>query len=128
MDRRAMGSGLEELLSADAVLPEQYWHPRHVAAHSGGERALMWAVLADGIDCYRRNAHTISLRTRSEFREAERWIFKTDWNWPFSFVNLCETFGFDPTGVRRALLGHKHPLPSHVLRRQRFRPVALSAA
>lgn len=88
----------------------------------------MWAVLADGIDCYRRNAQATSIQRQIEFREAESWIFRTDWNWPFSFVNLCEAFGFDPRGVRRALVQGACPTTARVFRRQRFRPMALHAA
>ncbi len=118
---------VQDLLGADAVLPEQFWTSRRRVAYRSGERALMWAVFADGIDAYRRNAHAPSLRQRAEFKEALQWMLSTDWDWPFSFVNLCETFGFDPQGVRRKLRlwkrGHRG-----AFRRQRFRPVTLHAA
>ncbi len=119
---------LQDLLGADCVLPEQFWTSQRRVAYRTGERALMWAVFADGIDAFRRNAHARSLRRRAEFKEALQWMLSTDWDWPFSFVNLCETFGFDPQGVRRKLRLWKqehHPRP---FRRQRFRPVTLHAA
>ena len=115
---------LQELLGATTVLPEQFWGAR--ACPLSGERALMWAVLADGIDSYRRNAHPVSVQQQIDFDEAERWLLATDWEWPFSFVNLCEAFGFDPAGVRWAL---KHWCArSGGFRRQRFRQGALRAA
>ncbi len=86
----------------------------------------MWAVLADGIECYRRNAHPTSMQQEVDFEEAEQWVWSTDWDWPFSFVNLCEVFGFDPARVRRAL-GRWRERRSP-LRRQRFRQGALRAA
>jgi hypothetical protein len=119
---------VQELLSAHAVLPEQFWNGQRGISEPCGERALMWAVFADGIDCYRRNARGTSLQQRLDFKEAEHWIFSTDWNWPFSFVNLCEVFGFDPAAVRRALqhgVGSRRP---RALRRQRFRSMTLRAA
>jgi hypothetical protein len=119
---------VQELLSADAVLPEQFWGSEGNARSSSGEVSLMWAVFADGIDCYRRNAHASSLRQRTEFKEAEFWVLATDWDWPFSFVNLCEAFGFDPVAVRGALERWKHQGTERGFRRQRFRPVALHAA
>ena len=129
MDPRELAEPvLRDLLAADTVLPEQFWSLDHGSTQLSGEYALMWAVLADGIECYRRNAHAASEPQRLEFREAEAWISSTDWDWPFSFVNLCELFGFDPAGVRRALQAHRDRSKPPQLRRQRFRPVTLNAA
>jgi len=119
---------VEELLSADAVFPEQFWGCRDGTIPLSGERALMWAVFTDAIDCYRRYAHASSLRGRTEFKEVESWVLGTDWDWPFSFVNLCEAFGFDPAGVRSALARWRSDRAARVVPRQRFRPVALRAA
>lgn len=127
MDPREIAEPVvRDLLAADTVLPAQFWGPLHGSSQLSGERALMWAVLADAIECYRRNAHARSLQHRTEFLEAERWIASTDWDWPFSFVNLCEMFGFDPAGVRRALDRGRERKRGY--RRQRFRPVTLNAA
>jgi hypothetical protein len=121
-------SVVEHLLAADRVLPEQFWKSEFGSTHLSGERALMWAVFADGIDSYRRNAGSTSIHRRIEFREAQSWLWSTDWDWPFSFVNLCEVFGFDPEGVRCALLRWRLEQTRHSLRRQRFRPVTQHAA
>ena len=129
MDPRELAEPVvQDLLAADTVLPEQFWDREHGSTHLSGERGLMWAVLADGIECYRRNAHATSPQQRLEFRDAEVWISRTDWDWPFSFVNLCETFGFDPAGVRFALQEHRDRRKPSAMRRQRFRPVTLNAA
>lgn len=129
MDPREVAEPIvRDLLAADAVLPEQFWSAQRGSTQLSGERALMWAVFTDGIDCYRRNVHATSLHQRTEFLEAEQWIFSTDWDWPFSFVNLCEAFGFDPAGVRQALERSRSRRRQHAFRRQRFRPVTLRAA
>jgi hypothetical protein len=129
MDPRELAEPVvQDLLAADTVLPEQFWYREHGTTHLSGERALMWAVLADGVECYRRNAHSTSPHQRLEFRDAEAWIMRTDWDWPFSFVNLCEMFGFDPAGVRFALREYRDRRKSTAFRRQRFRPVTLNAA
>lgn len=129
MDPRELAEPVvRDLLAADTVLPEQFWSAEHGSTQRSGEYALMWAVLADGIECYRRNAHGTSAAQRAEFHEAEDWISRTDWNWPFSFVNLCELFGFDPAGVRRALQDYRERRKPAAFRRQRFRPVTLNAA
>jgi hypothetical protein len=104
------------------MLPEQFWKSEHGSVHRSGERALMWAVFTDGIDSYRRNAGAVAVSRRIEFLETESWVLHTDWEWPFSFVNLCEVFGFDPAGVRRVLRRWRQ-LHVREPRRQRFRPV-----
>jgi len=127
MDPRKFSEAvLQDLLAADAVLPEQFWTSENGTTHLSGERALMWAVFADGIQTYRRNAHATSAENQVQFLEAEHWLLSCDWGWPFSFVNLCEAFGFDPAGVRRALLMWKKNR-RQAMRRQRFRPVILAA-
>ena len=129
MDPRELAEPVvRDLLAADTVLPEQFWDTEHGSTQLSGEHALMWAVLADGIECYRRNAHATSPQQRAEFLDAEQWISRTDWDWPFSFVNLCEMFGFDPAGVRHALQEYRDSCKPSVFRRQRFRPVTLNAA
>ena len=117
-------AALQEFLAAATVLPEQFGPQGTRALY--GERALMWAVFVDGIQCYRRNAHPTSMQQRMNLAEAERWVWGTDWDWPFSFVNLCEVFGFDPARVRQALERWRERRSP--LRRQRFRQGALRAA
>ncbi|MBI3759756.1 MAG: hypothetical protein HY269_08395 [Deltaproteobacteria bacterium] len=117
---------LQDLFGPDYVLPEQFYSADYNATRLSGERALMWAVFADGVECYRRSARQATRRERIDFREAERWILKNDWGWVFSFVNLCEAFGFDPAAVRAAL--RQRPRDAMDLRRQRFRPITLHAA
>ena len=117
---------LHELFGPDFVLPEQFYACDDNATRLSGERALMWAVFADGIECYRRSMRQATRRERFDFREAERWIMKNEWGWAFSFVNLCEMFGFNPAAVRAAL--RKRPDDAMDSRRQRFRPITLHAA
>jgi hypothetical protein len=118
---------LQELLGAHAIFPEQFWTDLDTTNRSG-ERALMWAVFADGIDCFRRNASATAAQRRVEYLEAESWILRNDTDWPYSFVNLCEAFGFNPAGVRGALMSWRRSQTRTAFRRQRFRPVALRAA
>lgn len=129
MDTRDLSATmtLQDLLEANVVLPEQFFTSSG-KSQSTGERALMWAVFADGIESYRRHAFATTTAGKVAFLEAESWIFQNDWDWPFSFVNLCALFGFDPAGVRRALLRWRRAQAKPVLPRQRFRPAALRAA
>lgn len=119
---------IHELFGPDFVLPEQFYGSNDTATRFSGERALMWAVFADGVECYRRNAAQLTQEERVEFRDADRWMRANNWDWAFSFVNLCETFGFSPAAVRRALRRSHQEANAGSMRRRRFRPITLHAA
>ena len=118
---------LQDVFGPDLVLPEQFFPERPGASALSGERALMWAVLVDGIESFRRTAHSGLERDVEEYVETVEWLAATDWESAFSFVNLCEIFGFDPLPFRRALLAWEAN-GAVAAPKQRFRPVALRAA
>ncbi len=118
---------LHDLFGPDLVLPEQFYGVRGEGCPLRGERALMWAVLTDGIETFWRTSQSHAERDVEEFEETRVWVQATDWDSIFSFVNLCELFGMDPTSVRSALLDSVRSREA-AGRRQRFRPVTLRAA
>jgi hypothetical protein len=61
-----------------------------------GTRALMLAVLQDGIASYMSE----DARRRAE---AEYWVGAATQRSPFAFNVICETFGLEPDAVRAAL-------------------------
>ncbi len=61
-----------------------------------GTKALMLAVLEDGIRSYLGRSRLLS-------EEAECWIFSRARQWPFSFIVVCETLGLHPDAVRKTL-------------------------
>lgn len=65
------------------------------------QRALRAAVLIDAIRCLIGVAGTRERRSR---QTALRWILSRDSKSPFSFHNVCECLGFEPSRVRRLLL------------------------
>lgn len=65
-------------------------------ATSAGIRGLMLAVLEDGIRSFLSTS-----RVRRD--EAEAWMTMREQNWPFSFVNVCQLLGLEPSAVRQAL-------------------------
>jgi DNA-binding transcriptional regulator YdaS (Cro superfamily) len=89
-------------LSLNLVMPVQFY-PDAGAACRAGEKRLMLAVLADAIDSLLRGATATSERRRRLCAEAEAWFQSDDVVWPFSFVNLCEALGLDPSYVRQRL-------------------------
>ena len=40
-------------------------------------------------------------------KQAEEWIGAIDYEWPFSFNNVCETLGIDPEALRDKLFTWK---------------------
>jgi DNA-binding transcriptional ArsR family regulator len=61
-----------------------------------GTKALLLAVLEDGIRSYLSPVHDIRA-------EAEYWVGSRRARSPFCFVVICETLGLEPSAVRRAL-------------------------
>ena len=70
--------------------------PQPSGAHFRGVKALMLAVLEDGIASY-LGGHE---RRRSE---AERWIASSGDTSPFGFAVICEALGLQPAAVRQVL-------------------------
>jgi hypothetical protein len=67
------------------------------------EGRLLWAVLENGIEQYKKNVTATGRRGRRLFREAEEWIMHDDLTWLCSFVNICHVLGFDPEYLRKGL-------------------------
>ena len=92
------------LLIPEVVLPEQFFGPALRHSLQSGEQALMLAVLEDAIRCFQGHLRGPRSNPRALSRETETWIVSTDYDWPFSFNNVCEALGIDPDALRRALL------------------------
>ena len=65
-------------------------------------RALMLAVLEDGIACFQAYYFQPSRTNEKLFQEAEEWIYSED-EGVFSFNTICETLGLDPGRLRKGL-------------------------
>ena len=98
---------LVELFSPDIVLPEQFMQGYRRDSFVSGEKALMLAVLEDGIRCFQEHLRNPRSNPRLLSQEAENWIRAVDYDWPFSFNNVCETLGIDPSALRGSLLAWK---------------------
>ncbi len=83
-----------------------------------GERALMLAVLEDGIRCFLGMVHYDRTNPQILARQAEYWLRLDDWESPFSFNNICEALGLDFAVTRATILGwqnaSKEVLESHI--------------
>ena len=101
---------LTELFGPEIVLPEQIATGYRNDSYLSGEKALMLAVLEDGIRCFQEHLRNPRLNPRLLSEQAEEWIRAEDWDWPFSFNNVCETLGLDPEALRNTLLRWKAQL------------------
>jgi len=95
---------LAELFAPEIVLPEQLLHGARRDSASSPEKALMLAVLEDGIRCFQ--GHLTNERSNPKLlaKQAEEWIGADDWDWPFSFNNVCEHLCIDPDALRTSLV------------------------
>jgi len=92
----------------DMLLPAQFFSDRLLVGKASGEMALRWAVFADGLEQYWKLAADPFAHGSSEFQEEEGWVLADDAEWPFSFTNLCESFGLSPQSVRKVLMAWKN--------------------
>lgn len=102
---------LADLFSPEIVLPEQLLQGARRDSANSGEKALMLAVLEDGIRCFQ--GHLTNERSNPKLlaRQAEDWIMADDWDWPFSFNNVCEHLCIDPEALRASLLAWRRANP-----------------
>ena len=106
-----MGLSAEEkassLFQPDTLLPAQYLDTLRRKAHLDPEKRLMLAVLEDAIACFQKYVSARDNKGKALFREVEEWILEDDIDWLFSFQNICEALGFNPSYVRQGLLDWK---------------------
>ena len=98
---------LADLFAPEVVLPEQLLAGARRDSYASGEKALMLAVLEDGIRCFQEHLTNARSNPRLLSKQAEDWIRADDWDWPFSFNNVCENLCIDPEALRLALLTWK---------------------
>jgi hypothetical protein len=92
-----------KLFEPDTLVPEQFYATIRRTQCADPERRLMAAVLEDAVSCLSANPPCAG-RKRRYFEEAQSWINATEeQEWIFSFTNVCETLGLDPSFLRRGL-------------------------
>ena len=108
--KRIYEETIGELFQPASIFPVQFeeiWSRN--AEFMRGEKALMFAVLEEGIKTYLdQNCHSNRESYNPERRlaiqrEAEAWIWKDDWISPFSFLNICAELGIDASFLRKGL-------------------------
>ena len=84
-------------LSLNLVMPSQFFPER---GDGPGERRLMRAVLKDALAVLFKYEATQDRRGLRLLAEAQHWLESDDADWPFSFVNVCDALGLEPSCVR----------------------------
>ena len=85
-------------LSLNLVMPSQFF-PEGGDGPAPGERRLMRAVLKDALVVLFKYEATQDRRGQRLLAEAQHWL-ESDADWPFSFVNVCDALGLEPSCVR----------------------------
>jgi len=98
---------LLEYLSPDLTLPEQYFYRQRNDDGMGAEKALMYAVLKDGIRCFYKHVGATRRKYRKMSIEAEEWLMEDSWDYPFSFRVICDVLSIDSDALRGRLLQWK---------------------
>jgi len=88
------------------------------------EMRLMLAILEDAIVTFRRGLTSHCPERRRHFSEVCVWMGRRDYDWPFSFENVCAALLLDPDFIRARLRAIERsgqdetsPLPARRIRR-----------
>jgi len=87
----------------DATAEFQYFRVFRAKGNLASEEKLMFAVLNDAVDCLSKHRHKTSRRSRVLFQETCNWIMSDESEAVFSFENICETLGIDPSYFRHGV-------------------------
>jgi hypothetical protein len=91
------------LFVPDTLLSTQYFDRIRRRKDLTGEQRLMFAVIEDAIDTYRKHAAATRREHRELFEEAERWIASADRSYLYTFETICDYLGLESEYVRRGL-------------------------
>lgn len=101
------GAGSFDLGHGATVLVEDMVDAGKGYAH-GPERALMSALLFDGVQSYMSYVCATSEEVKAKYREAYTWVTRAEKEYVFSFENVCEGLGLDPEFLRLGLINASH--------------------
>ncbi len=87
----------------DILISAQYLATYRRKFHLNPEQVLMLAVLEDAIICFQDHVAATCKRKRLLHLEAEQWFLDDDRSYLFSFENICDSLGFEPTYLRQGL-------------------------
>lgn len=95
---------LARILEPDIFLPSQFYGAGGLSRKLEGEKRLMIAILKDAVECLEKYRDARNGTGRSNYLNAVEWVEDTGTEWLYSFTNICELLGFDPSYMRETLL------------------------
>ena len=94
-----------KLFEPDTILPTQFYSIFKNSQYREPERRLMVAILEDAVSCLSTDLHRCNPRQRKQYEEAKAWVAADDESeWIFSFKNICEVLGMNPSYLRHGLI------------------------
>ncbi len=87
----------------DILISTQYLATYRRKFHLNPEQVLMLAVLEDAIICFQDHVAATCKRKRLLHQEAEQWFLDDDRSYLFSFENICDSLGLEPSYLRQGL-------------------------
>lgn len=109
------------LFQPDILVPTQYLKTCRGNGHLEPEKSFMLAILEYAVASFQKDIFARDSKGKAKFHETEDWILEKNSDWIFSFENICEVLGFNPSYVRQGLLRWKevklaeHPRPQSAL-------------
>jgi len=95
---------LARILEPDTFLPSQFYGNGVLSRQLEGEKRLMLAILKDAVECLEKYRRVRSTAGRELYQNALEWIEDKSTGWLFTFDNICDLLGFDPSYLREFLL------------------------
>jgi hypothetical protein len=106
-EQQEKSSGAEDRLSPlfqpDTLMPDEYFGNYRRRIPLEPEKALLLAVLEDGVRSFQDNIFAEIGKKRALFDEAREWLFTDGFEHVFSFNSVCSSLGLDPGYIRRGL-------------------------
>ena len=99
----AVEDRLSSLFQPDTLLAEEYFRNYRRRVPLEPEKALMLAVLEDGVRSFQENIFAENGKKRALLDEAREWLFNDGFEHVFSFSSICSSLGLNPGYIRRGL-------------------------
>ena len=110
---------LSPLFQPDTLLSEEFFGNYRRRIPLEPEKALLLAVLEDGVRTFQDNILAESGKKRALLDEAREWLFTDGVEHVFSFNSVCSSLGLNPGYLRRGLKRWEEQTREATKRKQR---------
>jgi hypothetical protein len=110
---------LTPLFQPDTLMSDEYFANYRRRIPLEPEKALLLAVLEDGVRTFQDNIFAESGKKRTLLDEAREWLFTDGVEHVFSFDSVCSSLGLEPGYIRRGLKRWKEHAQAATRKKQR---------